>query len=426
MTGRGTEKFHSKHNSCRLCQSSLMQCVLPLDPVPIGEHYTKEPKVEDAPRFPLGIYQCMSCMSVQTNDNIDSRFLWKDYTYYSGQTKKIVEHFESFTENIFKTYKLIETGSVLDIGSNDGSLLKCFKDKGWEVQGVDPADTVANTAIKNGINTHIGLFGSKEINKKLGKQKFDLITAFNVFAHSDNMESMANQVKDSLASNGIFAFEVQYLADILNKNILGTFFHEHMIHYSYTAAESFLNRYGLKIFDYSRNNIQNGSIIFFCKQSPKSSEIFSEKLEALKRYEEELELTNSNWAKVFYQNILSTRNSVQEFLKNFEIEYKSLGAYGAARSGPTLAIQYGLDNYISHLYDDHPSKIDKYSPYQSLKVESTSKLSTNSTNITVILAYIHYKAIIKKHIDYLEDGGIFILLWPEFSIIDINNYKEYI
>lgn len=394
-------------------------------PVPIGEHYTYDKK-QDAKRFPIDIYRCNSCGAVQTNDDIDPEFLWKDYTYFSGQTEKIVEHFQEFCDDILTSYFVDGPISVLDIGSNDGSLLEQFRKKDCRVQGIDPAKTVVDVANSKNIPTVHSLFNLESSRKCLVENGYDLITAFNVFAHSHEMDSMAEAVGYCLRDNGLFCFEVQYLADIATKNILGTFFHEHMIHYSLNSAEQFLRQYGLKVIDYRRNNIQNGSIIFICcKQSAGARGIktdLKEKMDGLRKLEMDLGINTDAWSNRFTLKMSNIREEVKELLDKTDF----VVAYGAARSGPTLAIQYGFDNRIKEIFDDHTSKVGRYSPYQGLQVRPTAELSAKENPNCLILAYIHSKNIIRHNIKYLKEGGRFIVVWPDYIEITESNYNEYL
>ncbi|AII42068.1 hypothetical protein KR100_01430 [Synechococcus sp. KORDI-100] len=361
-------------------------------------------------------------------DEIDPDFLWKDYTYFSGQTDKIVEHFEEFsTDLIMKYFPTDCMPYVLDIGSNDGSLLLEFKKLGCKIQGIDPAQTVVSAALQKGVETCLGLFNLESSERFFGDRKFDLITAFNVFAHSADMISMGAAVAKCLSKNGLFCFEVQYLTDIIDKKILGTFFHEHMIHYSYYSAQNFLSQFGLGIIDYERNNIQNGSIIFHVAH--KNSDMASRHTNHEKLGKLALEETNffddqRLWIDTFNTSLVETKASFRNFLAVNNIE--TLPAYGAARSGPTLAIQFGFENYLSSFFDDHLSKVNKFSPLKGLPVFPTSQLDANLHPFVVITAYIHYKNIIRKHHDFLVSGGIFLLVWPNFEIITIDNYSDFL
>jgi len=405
----------------------MLQCIIPLKPIPIGEHYSDQ-KLTEAQRYPIDIYQCIDCHCVQTNDDISPDYLWKDYTYFSGRTPRIIKHFAEFVEQIQRDFSFCSNPDtalkVLDIGSNDGALLEEFNIAGFEVLGIDPSSTVAAVAHQKGIPTIVSLFNEDAARKHIPNVKFDIITAFNVFAHSSDMPSMIRAVKSALSPEGLFFFEVQYLGDIAEKKILGTIFHEHMIHYSITSARSFLSRFGLKLIDFYRNNIQNGSIIFVAANEGSSiaaNRFNLSKIDDACASEVQQGLLTDQWTDGIKEYIHDTRVNVKNHFGN-----KTLSAYGAARSGPTLAIQFGFDGTIDMLYDDHPSKIGKFSPFNTLEVVPTKLLNPNKSPNCIILAYIHYKAIIANHVEYLMQGGRFILLWPHFSIIDKNNYSKFL
>lgn len=420
--------MHSRRYECRLCGSRDLIMRLPLKPIPVGEHYQATRSSEDAIRFPIDIYECKRCSAVQTQDDIDPEFLWRDYTYFSGQTKGIQNHFSEFVSEFLELYANGKANlDILDIGSNDGSLLQCFKDKGCRVQGIDPAISVVTAALSANIPTIHALWGSDKAEQELSEKTFDIITAFNVFAHSPDMNSMARSVVKHLKNDGLFCFEVQYLADISNKTILGTFFHEHMIHYSYASASAFINKFGMEIIDAWRNNIQHGSIIFICSKVGAGKQISQGhgRVKDIMGHEAN-EILNGSWSEKINNYILSTQNHVNSFISKSSIGPKSLCGYGAARSGPTFAIQFGLDNYLYKLLDDHPSKVGRFSPYLSLPVYPVNTLNPDDDRFCVILAYIHYKKIISENLEYLAGGGTFILLWPEFALVTIENYARWV
>ena len=417
---------HWKRETCRLCGSKNLEKVLDLHPVPIGEKYSATPFTEEAQRFPIDLYNCKECQCIQVLDNIDQDFLWSEYTYFSGQTDSIVDHQDEFADYVVNNFNFGDSSKILDIGSNDGTLLSAFKKRGFEVFGVDPAETVARVATENGIDTLVSLFSDKIITELPDNfRQLDLVTAFNVFAHSDDMDGMIKGVTSILKPEGVFCFEVQYLVPILDKFLLGTIFHEHMIHYSVTSAKNFLEKNGMKIVDLQTNNIQKGSIIFYTvrKENPILVQpIVSEFLdnEASNGYLDGTKFIS------FAENIENCKSKIYSLKEKINKESLSLAGFGAARSGPTLAIQFDLENCISFLIDDHPSKQNKYAPFENLKVESSDSISILKPDYIVILAWIHTKRIVKQNINYLENGGIFITLWPNYNEINSSNYQDWL
>ena len=308
---------------------------------------------------------------------------------------------------------------MLDIGSNDGTLLTYFRDLGWQVQGIDPAETVVKEANRKEIPTIHGFFDDKTAMQLDIAEKYTN-TAFNVFAHSSDMQGMLANVRKLLKDSGLFCFEVQYLGDISEQHILGTVFHEHMVHYSLHSASKFLESEGLEVFDFERNNNQNGSIIFFCKKKNNMTrEVQINNIKSLKEYEESIHINTKEWASKFMIRLINDRTTVSKALKDKQIAKDELAAYGAARSGPTLAIQYCLDDFIGDIYDD--TSIVSATIHHLMKIVKKSSLITEEMpKMIVILAYLYYKQIINDLDDYIQRGGVVLLLWPEVRVISNN------
>ena len=130
--------------------------------------------------------------------------------------------------------------------------------------------------------------------------------------------------------------------------------------------------------------------------------------------------------KEFTQYINNTRDQISLLKDKINREDSTICAYGAARSGPTLAVQFGLENIISYLIDNHPSKCTKFAPFESLEVKSSKSIKEIKPNYIVVLAWIHTKNIIINNQDYLNQGGTMVALWPEYKEITIENYNEWL
>ncbi len=416
-----------KHGFCRLCRSPQVSCVIALPPIPVGEHYADDPYDRDI-RYPCDIYQCLSCGTVQTQDDIDAEFLWADYTYFSGQSEGIRNHFKDISSQILDMADSlqIDVKTVFDIGSNDGSLLKSFSEsRDLVVWGIDPADTVVNAANASGIETYKNLFNTETLTLlPQNRQLADVICAFNVFAHSNDLPDMLAAVGRMLKPEGLFVFEVQYLVDIINKNIMGTFFHEHMVHYSITTVEKFLSSHNLKIISVRRNSIQMGSVVVFAVHKLKDCQPSPEILQ-LKILESELHINDLEWGQNMMIRLALNRDKAFNLIEQFHSNGWKVSAYGAARSGPSLLIFHNIDRFISAIYDDHWMKVGKYTPFKNIKVEPTQNLGIEQRQeIAVITAYIHAEAIISHNIKFLERGGRFLLLWPDVYEITFHNFEE--
>ena len=167
--------------------------------------------------FPLELFFCDSCAHVQLLDVVDAEILFKDYVYVAGTSPVFIRHFQEYADTVVKAYVPDVKGQlIIDIGSNDGTLLKQFKSFGMDVLGIDPANEISSKACEEGIKTLSKFFTrdlAKEIRVEYGTAK--VITANNVFAHADNLIDIAEGIRELLAPDGVFVFEVSYLADVL-------------------------------------------------------------------------------------------------------------------------------------------------------------------------------------------------------------------
>ena len=408
-------------DNCRLCASRNLELVVKLAPVPLAEKYTTPGEKDDEEVYPLDVHMCADCGHVQLLDVIDSKALWDDYTYHSGQTKAIVEHFQEVAERVIEQHRPPAGGLVIDVGSNDGSLLRPFKERGYRVLGVDPAKEIARKATASGIETLPELM-TPELARKIRKDygPASVVTAFNVFAHADDMSGMAESIRQLLAPDGVFLFEAQYLMDIVDKMLLGTMFHEHMSHHSLKPMKSFLERHGMELIDVQRVNIQKGSIIGTVqlrggprKIQPAVGELLA--LEAQKK----LELPET--VRGFAARLEKNRRRIGELLAKWKSQGAVIAAYGAARSGPTFIVQFGLGDAISYIFDDHPQKVNKLSPGHRIPVVPTEELYQRKPDYVFMLAWVHAKKIVANNRKYLEQGGHFVILCPDVQVVDVNS-----
>lgn len=405
--------------NCRLCAGQKLERVVRLAPVPLAEKYTTPGQSADADNwYPIDLYMCVDCGHVQLLDVIDSERLWDDYTYHSGQTKGIVEHFEEVAGRLSSRYQLPPGSLIVDVGSNDGSLLRPFQRRGYRVLGIDPAREIAQKATASGIETIPELL-TPQLARKIrdGYGPAAAVTAFNVFAHADDMDGMAECIRHMLAPDGVFQFEAQYLMDIVDKMLLGTIFHEHMSHHSLKPLVPFLARHGMDVIDVERVSIQKGSIIGTAQPAggPRPIQPAVGELLAL---EAKRSLDRPETLRQFATRLEQMKRQIEELIAVWKRRGATIAGYGAARSGPTLIVQFGLGDVIEYILDDHPQKVHKLSPGHRLPVLPTAELYMRKPDYVFILAWIHAKKIVMSNRKYLEQGGHFVVLCPEMRVID--------
>ena len=360
---------------------------------------------------------CLNCGHVQLLDIVEPNFLYNNYTYSSGHSKGLVDHFEDYVHQICEKFKPKNNSLIIDIGSNDGTLLKFFKNKNLKVLGIDPANEIALKATNEGINTIPKFFNKKlaeEIVQEHGKAK--IVTANNAFAHMDDLKGIMDGVTILMKEDAIFVFEISYLVDVIDKVLLGTIFHEHHSYHSISPLKLFFEKFNMELIDIKRNNIQGGSIIGVAQF--KNGEYIKDKsVDDILKLEVEKKIDKIETFKNFSKNIDNTKKKVKNLFQEISNQNKTIAGFGAARSGTTLITQMQLGNMINYIVDDNETKQGKYSPGDHIFIRPTSYIYENMPDYLLILAWIHKKNIIRDHQKYIQKGGSFIVCFPELEII---------
>ena len=412
------KSFVRRRKSCRLCDSTRLELVIPLAPTPVAEKYvTREKLHEPTDRFPLDVYMCRDCGHAQLLDIVDPKFLFYDFTYASAGTKALVQNFEDTAELTCARYRIPPNSLVVDIGSNDGSLLKCFQKRGQRVLGVDPASAVAQRAIDAGIPTIVDFLTPALAGKIRGEHgPAAVVCAFNVYAHADDLAGMTDSIRSLLAPDGLFVFEISYLLDLLERMLLGTIFHEHLSYHSMKPLVRFLRRHGLELIDVQRNMIQGGSVVGTA-QAAGGPHPVSPNVKEILDLETARQLDKPETLKKFGSRLLEVKDQLGDMMSEFRRQGKIIWGYGAARSGTTLISQMNLGQIITAIVDDSPEKQNKFSPGDHIPILPTQALYEQKPEYAFILAWIHAERIISNNQAYLRQGGHFIVCFPEIRIV---------
>lgn len=409
----------TRRTTCRLCESSDLELVVPITATPPGDAYVTRDRVGiPQPCYPLDMYICRACGHVQLLDVVNPSILFGHYTYFSGNSPGLVKHFEEYAADVIRKNEVQPCSLVVDIGSNDGTFLRFFKNHGCRVLGIDPAVNIARFATERGIET-LAEFMTPELARRVRAEygPARVVSANNVFAHTDDMIGMADSVRELLADDGIFVFEVSYLLDVIDKMLLGTIFHEHLCYHSVAAMQAFLRRRGLELIDVERVSIQGGSLIGTAQRAggPRSVASSVGKLLAL---EKERKLADPATLKAFSAEVNRVRDEMRDLLKGLHAKGNTLAGFGAARGGTLLLYHFELGPLLKFIVDDNPEKQGMFSPGHHIPVLPTSALYEQKPEYAVILAWVHSKPIIRNHQKFIEQGGSFITCFPHMMVVD--------
>jgi SAM-dependent methyltransferase len=409
----------SYRTTCRLCGRNPLERVVKFDPIalPMKFELTKE-AAQRAELFPINLYMCSDCGHVQQLEVVDDEALWVGYTYQSAHAPVMPQHFKDVAAKVMAKYKPEPGSLVIDIGSNDGSFLRPFKEAGYRVLGIEMVKEIAKQATENGIETIGEPLSPKiaeEVRRKYGGAA--IVTAFNVLAHSDDLHSMAKAIQGLLDPKGVFVFEVQYLMDVIEKTLVATIFHEHLSHHSVKSMQQFLSAYYMNIIDVDRVPIQHGSIIGYV-QFANGPRMRNPYVDYLIEREKKMGLDKPATLLKFAEDIYKLRADCESLVATWKSEGATVAGYGAAMSGPGLISMLGLKDTIEYILDDHQQKVGKFSPGDGIPVVPTAELLARQPDYCVILAWVHSQRIIDQNSEYLARGGKFVVLCPDFRVVE--------
>ena len=411
-------KDYKTRFNCRLCNSSNLISVLELESTPPANAFvTEEECIKEQKKYPLKLFFCNNCNHVQLTDVVDPRELFSNYVYVSGTSPVFVNHFKNYAKKIIKDYSPDLNKYVLDIGSNDGTLLKFFKKMGYKVIGVDPAEEISKKANQDGIFTINGFFDLEMAEKiKDNYSNASLITANNVFAHCDDLSGITDAVSKLLTPEGLFVFEVSYLVDVYQKTLFDTIYHEHLSYHSVTPLIKFFESKGMTLIDVLKVNTHGGSIRCVIKNS--SNAEVKKSVETFVNLEKTLEFHDSNTFIKFSNKIEERKKELCDLLKKIKADKKSIAGFGAPAKATTLMYEFGLNNDIlDFIVDDSPLKQGLFSPGLNIPVFSSSQIETLKPDYLLILAWNFADSIIKKNQKFIESGGKFIIPLPTLEVI---------
>ena len=411
----------TRKKKCRLCNSKNLHLVLKLTSTPLANEFVKKNEIDKKQdTYPLELYLCKNCTHVQLLDIVNPEKLFSNYIYVSGTSPIFRRHFYDYYLWVRHFVNLDADSLVIDIGSNDGTLLKIFKEHHTKVLGVDPAIEIAKKASTEGIDTLPSFFNinlAKKIKSKYGLAS--VITANNVFAHADNLEEMIYGIKEILSDDGVFIFEVSYLMDVIQKTLFDTIYHEHLSYHNVTSLKKFFDNNDLILKHAERVNSHGGSLRCLVT-SKKSSQLQNISVTTLIKSENKFGLHKLETFHKFEQRINAAKIAVNNFLSSIKKSGKSIAGFGAPAKATTLMYHFGFDStLLDFIVDDNPLKQELFSPGLHIPVLSSEVLYKKMPDFVLILAWNFAASIIANHKNYLNQGGKFIIPLPRMEIIEL-------
>jgi SAM-dependent methyltransferase len=324
-----------------------------------------------------------------------------------------VKHFKNYAADMIRKFKLGKDAFVVEIGSNDGTLLRFFKEAGLKVLGIDPATAIATEATKKGIET-IPAFFTSQLAETIKAQhgQADLIVANNVFAHADDLHDIVKGIRTLLKPRGAFVFEVSYLVDVYEKTLFDTIYHEHLCYHTVKPLRAFFKANGMELIAAQSVDTHGGSLRAMAQLAGGPHPVEPSVAEFIKR-EETLGLDKAATLKGFSAKINKLRDDLNALLKKLKAEGKRIAAFGAPAKATTLMLHFGIGpEFVDFIVDDSPLKQGLYSPAFHIPVVPSSEIDKRNPDYLVILAWNFADSIIAKQAEFRRKGGLFIIPVP--------------
>ncbi|MBH90513.1 MAG: methyltransferase [Candidatus Marinimicrobia bacterium] len=394
---------------CQFSKKKDLKSVLSLGYLPAVNEVVKIDKRNFSSNFfPTDLTYSKSSKLFQINNIVNKEILFpKSYPYTSSTTKILRDNFKNLYEETNKFFKLKKEDLVVDIGSNDGNLLKRFKNV--RVLGVTP-ENVGKKAIKDGIPTILDYFNnktSKKIAQKYGKAK--IVTATNVFAHIDNISELMKNISKILKKDGIFITESHYFLTLIKTLQYDTIYHEHLRYYTLTSLKIILKKFGFKIIHAKKIPTHGGSIRVY---ATKDKRIKSKKSIKKILFEEKKNITPKK-IKIFSDRVLQSKFSLLKIIYKLKKNNKKIFGIGAPSRASTLASYVGLNkDFIECIGEIEGSKkIGNYLPGTDIPIVSEKNLFKMKPDYLLLFSW-HIAKELKNNLKKKGFKGKFILPLP--------------
>ncbi|MEK7575034.1 MAG: class I SAM-dependent methyltransferase [Patescibacteria group bacterium] len=401
--------------SCRICGNTKFLKVLDLGKSPLANAFLSANELEKSEAyFPLAVYFCQKCTLVSLRHIVEPSLLFKNYHYLTSASTPLSLHFKKLAWEVGTRYIKSKNDLVVEIGSNDGSLLSNLKNR-CRVLGIDPADNVTEIAKKNGVETVTAFFSEKTaeaVVQKYGRAK--VVLANNVIAHIDDLHSVFGGIKKLLSPDGVFIFEAHWVGNLITDGGFDQVYHEHLSYFSLHAIEYIVQEFGMTIFDATLVPIHGESLRISVGNSGKASK----NVRSLRQKEKIMKLDKYSTFKDFAKKVERNKNKLNTLLRKLKKQGNKIIGYGAPAKGNTLLNYYKITpKILNFITDTTPLKQGLFTPGTHILILSPDVLKTEKPDYILLLSWNYSIEILKKESTLRKEGVKFIIPVPDVKIV---------
>ncbi len=410
---------HRIRYQCRACGEERLSRFLVLGPQPLANANLRHPdEASEELRFPLDVYFCESCALVQLADVIDPEVLFRHYLYVTGTSETIAKHNVAYARTVVQLLSLTADDLVVEVASNDGSLLRCFQAEGVRTLGVEPATNIAAIARSHGIET-VGDFFNGATGEALRASRgaARAVIGNNVLAHVDDTQDFLRGARALIDGDGLVITEVPYARTMLEHLEYDTVYHEHLCYFSVTSLKRLCEAVGLTLVRVDEVAVHGGSIRMY---AGRREHYPTPGADVLRMIEEETEIGLNSLARwqQFARDVAAQREALVAMLKKLRDEGKTVAGYGAPAKGNTLLNFCGIGtDLVPYTVDRSALKVGTFTPGSHIPVLPVETLIERQPDFVLILAWNFADEIMRQQQAYRDAGGRFIIPIPFPTIV---------
>ena len=406
-------------SNCQICNSKKIHLILDLGLQPLCDSLLTKTMLDQLEKtYPLRMFWCEECSLVQLDYCVDGNEVYHpDYPYRTGITKELVEYLKTMSDSLIAKYNLNENDLVIDLGSNDGTLLSGFKKNGIQTIGVEPTN-IAKIANDNGIKT-IQEFFTTNVSRKIKNDSGEasLVLATNMFAHMSTIGEVISGIEQILKPDGVFVFENHYLMDVIEGGQFDTIYHEHLRTYSLKSLIKLFSYYNFTVTDVERGSRYGGNIRVHVTKG-KDRKV-SKNVDTLLEEEAEYGLNELKTFERFRDRVKKAKMDFMNFLIQAKSEKKSVVGNSCPGRSVTLLNYYGVDMDLIPYIAEQPTslKLGMYLPGKLIPVVNNEILLREQPDYVILLAWHYAEPIMNQ----LRERGLkskFVIPLPDLKIIE--------
>jgi SAM-dependent methyltransferase len=397
-----------RYTKCRLCGASKLSDIFSLGDQYINDFVPKE-KIGKGLRAPLDLVMCDDCSLLQLRHTAPQELLYtRHYWYKSGVTATMRNALEEITNEIESMVQLNPGDVVLDIGANDGTLLRNYTAKGIHRVGCEPANNLVNLLRENTDYVMHDFWNYEnyiDLARQWGFGKAKVITALGMFYDLDNPNKFIKDAQQALTDDGIFVAQLMCLTPMIEKNDLGNICHEHLEYYSLDTLKYLFEINGLEMFKIEENEVNGGSYRIFARHYTGKGILYDEKI-------------TRKEILAFADRLKENRDKCVSFIKQEAAKGKSIYVYGASTKGNVILQYYGLDHtIITAAAERSPEKWGKYTIGTWIPIVSEQEARDYQPDYFLVLPWAFFDEFYEREKEWRSQGGKFIVPIPEFRVV---------